>query len=127
MKKTMIVFGAFFISLLLVSTATAVPHSQSEPAMNIMKKIEQKTTVVEALKQKSNTMDPEGKNCIDWIIQLLRSILNFIYQLIQLMIDLFQIIQILEAIINAIAQLVDLIIQFINTIIDLFTPDASYL
>ena len=126
MKKTMIILGAVFISLLLISSATAVPQTHSKPAMNMIEKIEQKTTVVEALKQKSNTLDPEGKNCIDWIIQLLRSILNVIYQLIQLVLDLFQIIQILEAIIAAIYQLVDLIIQFINTIIDLFTPDVHY-
>lgn len=126
MKKIMVIIGAVFTSLLLVSTATAVPKTHSEPAMNLIDEIEQKTSVIDGLKGKINAVDVlENTGIIDWFIQLLRAILNFIYHLIQLVIDLFQIIQLLEAIISAINQLVDLIVQFINRIIDIFTPNMA--
>ncbi len=126
MKKIIIILGAVFMSLLLTSSATAVPQTHSRPAMDLIEKIEQKTSVIEGLKEKINTVEVlENSGIIDWIIQLLRAVLNFIYHLIQLVLDLFKIVQLLEAIISAINRLVDLVMQFINKIIDLITPDLQ--
>ena len=120
------IVGAVFVSILLLSTVTAVPQTHSKPAMNLIDKIEEKTSNIQGLEEKTKLADlMEKDGIIDWIIQFLRAILNFIYHLIQLVINLFQIVQLLEMIVSAINQLFDLIEQFINRILDVFTPNSQ--
>ncbi len=127
MKKTIIVIGAFLISLLLVSTVTAVPQTQSKPSMDIIEKIEHKKSVTETLQNKIDSITSFQKTgLIDWIVQLLTAILNLIQALIQFVMDLFNIVNLINAIISAINQLINLIVQFINAIIAIFTPDVHY-
>ncbi len=127
MKKTLLILGAVFVSIMLFSTVTAVPQTHSEPAMNLIDKINQKKSLTEELKSRVNSNDYFQTNgLIDWIIQLLTSILNFIQDLIQFVSNLFQIVTLINAIISAINQLIDLIVQFINAILDLFNPDVQY-
>jgi len=121
MKKILAIFGALFITLLLISSATACPQANSKTTMDIIDKLDQGKTIFKLLK--GNIVGIKG--ILDWIIQLLKALLNFINQLIQEVIDLFQIVEILEEISSAINQLIDLIVQFINRIIDLFTPDSQ--
>jgi len=47
MKKSIVMFGAAAIVLLMVSSATAVPQVQSEPVMKIINDMEQKKTMLE--------------------------------------------------------------------------------
>jgi phage-related protein len=126
MKKTLIVLAAVIISLLLVSTATAIPQKYSEPAMNIIENIEQKNFLSERMEKRIDSEDFfRTTGIIDWIIQLLQFILNFIRDLIQFVLELFQIINLINMIISAINQLIDVIAQFIQAIIDLFTPNLQ--
>ncbi len=119
--------GAVLISLLLVSSATAVPQTHSQPAMDLIEEIEQKKIFVEKLDQNVESNDFEQLDgIIDWIIQLLLTILDFIQSLIQFVLDLFQIVSLISTIISAINQLINAIIQLINSIMDLFNPDVCY-
>jgi len=127
MKKLVIGLGAVFISLLMISTVTAVPQAQSKPAMNMIEKIEQKINDTEQLEDKlSFDGDIQPTGLIDLIIQLLTAILGIIQDLILFMLNLFQIVNLIEMIVSAISQLINLVVQFINAIIDLFTPNNQY-
>jgi phage-related protein len=127
MKKLVIGLGAVFISLLMISTVTAVPQAQSQPAMNMIEKIEQKINDTEQLEDTlSFDGDIQPTGLIDLIIQLLTAILGIIQDLILFMLNLFQIVNLIEMIVSAISQLINLVVQFINAIIDLFTPNNQY-
>lgn len=119
MKNRIVGIGALLISLLLVSTATAVPKTYSEPAMEMIEEKEQMTSGFDSLK---NGIQTTG--IIDLIIQLLVTILNFIQELISIVSDLFQIITLVEMIISAVTQLINIIFQLIETISNLFTPNV---
>jgi len=121
MKKILVVFGAFLITLLLVSTATAVPQTYSKPAMDMINTIEQNKSLNEKYEHVF-----ESTGIIDWIVQLLQRILNLIRDLIQFVLDLFQIVNLINMIISAITQLITLIGQLIQSIIDVFNPTTLY-
>jgi phage-related protein len=123
-KKIYFSFGAVLVSLLLLSTVTAVPQAHSQPAMDLIDEMEQKETFIERVAQNVDSVDFEQSDgVIDWIIRLLLTILDFIQSLIQFVLDLFQIVSLISTIISAINQLIDAIIQLINSIMDLFTPN----
>ena len=126
MKKAILGLGAILISILLVSTATAVPQTGSEPTMDMIEKMVYKKSIINKIENRisaENLAPTEG--IIDWIIQILQAILNFILQLIQLVSDLFQIANLISMIIDAINQLITVILQFIEAILDLFTPNLQ--
>ena len=120
-NKILTGLGAIFSCLLLVSTATAIPQTYSEPTMDMIDTIEQNKYLNEKLE---NLFGSTG--IIDWIVQLLQMILNFIKDLIQFVLDLFQIVNLINLIISAINQLINLIAQLIQSIIDIFTPNSIY-
>ena len=90
MKKTIILFGAIAIAILAVSSATAVPTTDSEVVKNIMEEKSQIQDIIDALE---NT--PLTKGILDLILallQLLQKILgpiNSLLNLIMKILDFF--------------------------------------
>ncbi len=127
MKKNILVIGVVFTSLLMISTVTAVPQTHSKPAMNTIEQIEERRSLVETLEHKMSLgNDFQANGIIDWLIQLLSTILDFIQTLIAFVLELFQIVNLVNAIISAINQLIDLITQLIQAINDIITPGFQY-
>ncbi len=125
MKKTLIGIGAVFISLLLISTVTAIPQTNSEPAMDLIEQLEEKKSFAEMLEQKIKSNDlPQPEGFIDWITQFLLSILNFVQWLVQLVLDLVQVVSLIATIISAINQLINAITQLLDSIMDIFNPSS---
>ncbi len=123
MKKILVGLGAVLLSLLLISTATAVPQAYSKPAMNIVDKIEYRTDMIESLKQNDFLSLPETGGIIDFIIQLIQMIIQFVFQLIEFISDLIQIISLIQTLIDALTTLFNLIAEFIQLIMNIFNPD----
>ena len=121
MNRLLIGYGTVFISLLLISTATAIPQTYSKPVMDVIETKEKNLFFEEKLE---NVIESTG--IIDWIIQLLQMLLNLISDLIQFVLDLFQIVNLIDMIISALNQLVNVIAQFIQAFIDLFNPAQLY-
>ena len=76
MKKIIFSFGAILITILLVSTGTAVPQTYSKPVMDIVNEIEQQKTQYEErlsiIDLPINGIFDFLRKLIAWIIQLLK-------------------------------------------------------
>jgi len=121
MKRGLIALGAVLIGLLTISSVTAYPYSQSQPVMDIISELEALEGMVNQAEEQSFQL-PKTFGIIDIIKQLLNLILNLILSLIQFVLGLMDIVELVESIINAINQLIQIVMDFINMIIDLFSP-----
>ena len=123
MKQKYVLLGAFFTFILLVSTVTALPYTNSQPLMETIEEIEEY--------QIMNIYDVEinqflqSKGIFDWIVQILLAILHLIQEIIQLVLELLQIVNLIEMIISAITQLINVVFQLIEAIMDLISPDMT--
>ena len=125
MKHTVILAGAFITFFVIVSTVTAVPYTHSQPVMDKIDLIQEQKSMKDTLQNKLEVQKDEQTNgIIDWIVQLLLTILQFIRQLIQIVFDLLQIVNIIEMIISALTQLISAVMELIEAISDIFNPDA---
>lgn len=122
MKKTVLGLGAIIFSLLLVSTATAVPHSFSNPAMNIIHAIAHEKQSIENLGNNEYFTLGQNGGIIEIIIQLLTLILQFIIKLIEMISDLIRLVGLIQDLIDALLTLFDLIQQLIQLIMNIFNP-----
>jgi hypothetical protein len=126
MKKLIIGIGAVFVSLLLISTATAVPQAYSKPTNDLLNKINVKKTAFEGFLSSDLISNIELGGIIDFIIQLITFIIQIVTKLIQFISDLINLVGLVQTLINAILTLIDLVNQFIQLIMDLFNPETSY-
>ena len=74
MKKCIIIIGAVFSILLIMSSVTAAPHAQSKPVMKIVETIKQKAILTE-------NIQPLG--LIDTLIEIIRSLIGLVNKIIQ--------------------------------------------
>ena len=100
MKKTLIALGSLVVVLLMVSNATAVPQTNSQP---VMKSIDQMEEIKESMKVLP-------KNIFDNLIELL----NFLKTLINVISGVFNIIQKVGIIIEILTNIMGFIDSLIN-------------
>jgi len=122
MKRTLFGFGAVCISLLLISTVSAVPQIQSQPTMDMFDTLDQEKNLVDKLADLSEVL-PGG--LIDFIIQLITMIIQIVITLIDFVSELMGVIGLIQALIDSIYTLIDLVTQFIEMITDLFNPEPE--
>ena len=101
MKKTLIIFGAFALAFLMISTATAVPTTHSETVMK---------TIDRVGKLKVSTENPMVLGIIDFLKWLIEFIQKYIIPLIQLISSIISIIRLIQSIV----ELIQFIIDWIN-------------
>ncbi len=130
MKKFLIVIGAILLIFLMVSNATAVPQIHSEPIMKNISNVTQQVTLIEEksefyiekLSCFSPNILPEG--IFDFILALIRAIINKLIDLINSLTEFFQdLMQLASALIDAVKALINVIVQFIDLIIGFFTSE----
>jgi hypothetical protein len=128
MRKLLIVIGAIFLIFLMLSNATAVPQIHSEPIMkNVSDNMQQVTLLdeklefyIEKLTNVAPNVLPEG--ILDFILAIIRAILNKIIDLINSLTEFIQdLMQLVSALIDAVKALINVIIQFIELITGPFT------
>ncbi|UCH72410.1 MAG: hypothetical protein JSW62_02365 [Thermoplasmatales archaeon] len=103
MKKSIVVLGAVAAALLMISTATAVPQTQSEPVINVINDIEEKRIILE-----DNLPDIKSNGIIidiltvivDIITEIITRIINFIKGLIIEFIENLPIVTILRTLLQ---------------------------
>jgi len=125
MKKYILFFGSIFISLLMISTVTAVPKVNSDPLMDKIQEFEEMETRILDKLDLFKT-DVESGGIIDLLIQIIQWLINIVQQIISLVLDIFGLIELIEYLINLIVSLFELIMQLINFIIEIFTPNIAY-
>jgi phage-related protein len=122
MKKLVMGVAIFFIIGLLVSSATAVPQTYSTPSMEIINKIEQTEKMIEELEVTSTNKIFETNGIIDWIIQLIQSLIDFVINIIQFVVDLMGIVNLIQNLIDTIYLLFEYIGLLIELISNIFNP-----
>ena len=124
-KKFILFFGSIFISLLLISTASAVPKVNSDHLMNKIQEFEEMEKMIFDKLDLIKTHVESG-GLIDLLIQLINWLIGIIQQIINLIQKIFGLVSLIENLVNLIVKLFEAIIQLINFIIDIFTPNVTY-
>jgi len=130
MKKSLIVFGAIAVVLLMVSTVIAVPQVNSTPMMGIVNDVEQKKTlnigkiVVFSDKIVNKLVSVEPGGIITWLINLITSLIEFIMNIIDFISSIFQLAELIISLINLITTLYETIMQFIEWIQGILNPES---
>lgn len=119
MRKGIISIGAILVTLLMISTVTAVPTSQSKPVIDIIDRVEQQRERFDTLSDQL----PTGIFEIIW--QLILALFNLIMKIIDVVNTVLTIIQLFQALINGIQILLQMIQDFIDLLNDLFNPELS--
>ncbi|PNX50321.1 MAG: hypothetical protein BV456_07100 [Thermoplasmata archaeon M8B2D] len=115
----------------MVSNATAVQQTNSEPIKNVIDKKHQITLLEEKLEfyiEKLDLIisDAEPKGLIDIILAIIQAIVDFLTNIIYKLIDFINQLQnLLSVLINAIKALINKIIEFIEWLQDLFNPESN--
>lgn len=117
MQKGVLVLGAILVSLLMVSTATAVPTTHSKPVMDVIDTIEEK-------KEQMQSTDVLSKGIFQLIWQIILALINLIMKIVEIVNIVTSIIQLIQALINGISTLIEMIQNFIELINDLINPDG---
>lgn len=132
MKKFLIMIGTIFLIFLMVSNATAVSQIYSEPVMKNISNVKQRVTLleeksefyIEKLSCFAPNVLPEG--IFDFILAIIRAILNKIIDFINSLTDFIQdVMQLVSSLIDAVRALINVIVQFIELIIGFFTSENS--
>jgi hypothetical protein len=122
MKKLVMGVAIFFIIGLLVSSAIAVPQTHSKPAMDIINEIEQTEKMIDELEVTSLTKIFGTNGIIDWIIQLIQSLIDFIINIIQFVVELMGIVNLIQNLIDTIYLLFEYIALLFELISSIFNP-----
>jgi hypothetical protein len=123
MKKYYIEIGAILIALLLMSTVTAVPQTQSKPAMDIINDIEDKINLIESNELTNIINNVETGGIIELLIQLITVIIQFIIELIGIIQNIIGLVNLIETLIEAFTTLFQLIQDLIELIRSIFNPE----
>ena len=123
MKKYFFEIGAILIVLLLMSTVTAVPQTQSKPAMDIINDIEDKINLIESNALTNIINNVESGGIIELLIQLITVIIQFIIELIGIIQNIIGLVNLIETLIAAFTTLFQLIQDLIELIRSIFNPE----
>jgi len=123
MKKYFFELGAILIALLLMSTVTAVPQTQSKPAMDIINDIEDKINLIESNALTNIINNVESGGIIELLIQLITVIIQFIIELIGIIQNIIGLVNLIDTLIAAFTTLFQLIQDLIELIRSIFNPE----
>ena len=123
MKKYFFEIGAILIVLLLMSTVTAVPQTQSKPAMDIINDIEDKINLIESNEISNIINNVETGGIIELLIQLITVIIQFIIELIGIIQNIIGLVNLIDTLIAAFTTLFQLIQDLIELIRSIFNPE----
>jgi len=123
MKKYFFELGAILIALLLMSTVTAVPQTQSKPAMEIINDIEDKINLIESNALTNIINNVESGGIIELLIQLITVIIQFIIELIGIIQNIIGLVNLIDTLIAAFTTLFQLIQDLIELIRSIFNPE----
>ena len=127
MKKYIIELGAIFTAIILMSTVTAVPKSQSDPAMNLINDIEEKINVLEIqnIKDFLNNVNVKTGGIIELLIQLIILIIQFVMELINFISSVISLVTLIQNLIEAVSTLFELFQNLIELIRSIFNPELK--
>ena len=114
MKKGIVSIGVFLISILMVSTATAVPTTQSTPVMDLINTSEEQG-------EQLGSFEQFPQSILNLIWQIILLLINLVIKLIEIVNIVITIIQLVQALISGLQtvfQLIQTLIEFIRTIIN---------
>lgn len=114
MKKGVVSIGVFLVSILMISTATAVPTAQSTPVMDLVNTIEQQ-------EEQLGSFEVFPQSILRLIWQLILLLINLVMKLIEIVnivITLIQLVQRLISGLQTLFQLIQTVIELIRTIIN---------
>ena len=123
MKKYFIELGAIFISLLLITTVTAVPQTHSKPVMDLIDTIENKIDNMGFENYKNILNNVQSGGIIDLLIQLVILIIQFIMELVGFISNVISLVTLIQNLIDAVTTLFQLIQDLIEIISNIFNPD----
>ena len=123
MKKYFFEIGAILIALLIMSTVTAVPQTQSKPAMDIINDIEDKINLIESNALTNIINNVESGGIIELLIQLITVIIQFIIELIGIIQNIIGLVNLIDTLIAAFTTLFQLIQDLIELIRSIFNPE----
>lgn len=115
MKKGVIYIGALFVTILMISTATAVPTTHSKPVMDVINTIEKQDEKFEP----SNV--PIGILNLIW--QILVALFNLVMKIAEVVSIVASIIQLVQALVNGLQTVIQMLQNVIDLINDLFNPE----
>jgi hypothetical protein len=122
MRKIILIIGTIFTTFLIISTATAVPKTNSESLINKINEIEEyKELINDRIIDINHEIEKGG--IIDFLIKIILWLIGLVQQLINIVLDIFNIIDLIEYLIELIFTLFALIIALIDYILNIFTPD----
>jgi phage-related protein len=124
MKKYFMGLGVFLISLLLISTVTAVPQTHSKPAMNLINSIEDKKNIIDFKSLNDILNNIESGGIIDLLIQLITLIIQFVMEIISIIQNVISLVNLVQNLIDAFTTLFQLIQDLIEIITNIFNPSS---
>lgn len=125
MKRILLSIGVFFIACVMMSVVTAIPQTNSTPAMTLVHEIEKSREQVEEKMVDSPFFGPQPTGIIDLLRQLILMIINFVLNLIEIIRDLINLVGLIEYLIDLVLVFISAIISLIQAIFDLFTPGMN--
>lgn len=124
MKKYFMGVGVFLISLLLISTVTAVPQTHSKPTMNLINSIEDKKNIIDFQPLNNILNNIKSGGIIDLLIQLITLIVQFVMEIITIIQNIMSLVNLVQNLIEAFTTLFQLIQDLIEIIKNIFNPSS---
>ncbi len=125
MKKILLNIGVFCTVFAIMSVVTAVPQTNSAPAMTVIHEIEENRDLFEEKMAESSYIDPQLTGIIDLIRQLILMIINFVLNLIEIIRDLINLVGLIEYLIELVLVFIAAVFSLIEAIFDLFNPGIN--
>ncbi|PNX48801.1 MAG: hypothetical protein BV457_02965 [Thermoplasmata archaeon M9B1D] len=131
MKKSIIIFGAIFIILLMVSNATAVPQSYGKTIVNNINNTNQRILLLEETLElnieKVNDVlyNVQSKGLFENLLALIQFLIDLIGKIINFIKAVMQIGQLIITLINLVKALINVINQFIEWLQGLINPEVN--
>ena len=131
MNKTLSICIPLLMVAVLVSAATAVPQVQGNQVIQKLEDMQKQNGILkdkcarirEELDNFCTENAPLPTGIIEWLIQLILLLIRIVEAIIQFILDVMELGALIEYLIERILVLIDLITQFIEWILNLFNPD----
>jgi hypothetical protein len=124
MKKYFLAMGSIFISILLVTSVTAIPNSQSNVIINKINEINEINNTIYNEELNIILSNIMSGGIIELLIQLITLLVQFILELIEIIQNVIGLINLIQNLINAFTTLFQLLQELIDLITNLFNPSA---
>ena len=124
MKKYFMAMGSIFISILLVTTVTAIPNSQSNVIINKINEISEINNSINNEKLSIFLSNILSVGIIELLIQLITLLVQFILEMIEIIQNVIGLVNLIQNLISAFTTLFELLQELIDLITNLFNPSA---